>query len=202
VASAANYTEIVFAKQATDVVFELMVTVEDPLADPSISDEARFTTWLSITVSNPSDRRLALHYIGYSGWVHDYEAENGSAPDRRAQDDVLLLPDGTPLLFYRAITNLVPFPEYREFVEPRSQATFTYHFDLGRYPDVLRFDATRSVYRYALGAGIPFREVEWFHHVLVQVMILGVPTDYEETTPLFYLATLPIIDREVGFELG
>ena len=60
-ASAANYTEIVFAKQATDVVFELMVTVEDPLADPSISDEARFTTWLSITVSNPSDRRLALH---------------------------------------------------------------------------------------------------------------------------------------------
>lgn len=201
-ATAANYAEIVFAKHATDVVFDLFVELDDPLPAPGISDNASFIAHLSFTVRNPSDRRLSIHYVGYTGWVHDYEAENGSAPERRSLDDFLFAPDGSVMLFYRAITGFAIFPTYTEFIDARSEATFAYPFVLDRDPEVIRFDATRDIYEYAANVGIPETNVGWFHHVLVQLRILDVPTDYEETTPLFYLHTLPIIDREVGFELG
>lgn len=189
-----------FAKLGTGVSFNMSVSVFDPLADPMISDNATFTSWVNVTVVNPSDRRLTLHYLAYSGWIHDLEVENGSALDRRPQDNFLPRPDGSILLYFRSFAGAVAFPTPTAFIEAHAQRTFAFSFSLERNL-VFRFDSTRSIVQFAQARNLTWSDIDWFHHVVLQIQILGVPTNYEETTSLFYLHTFPIIEREAGFEL-
>ncbi|HKW42961.1 MAG TPA: hypothetical protein VJP06_02130 [Thermoplasmata archaeon] len=199
IVTVANYSEVVFAKIVTDAVFNTSVAYADPSADPAISDNATFVTWVNVTLVNPSDRRLTMHFVSYTAWIHDLEVENGSALDRFPQDNVMVLPDSTVHYYFRAFAGSVTFPTPTEFLEPHSQLSLSFSFTLTKALP-FRFDSTRSIVRFAVAHNLTWANVDWFHHVVVQMQVLGVPTNYEETA-VYYLHLFPIIQREAGYEL-
>lgn len=168
VASAAGYTAIIYARTTVSLSAAPDVTWSGTSSTGVLLPNGTVTAHLVLTVSNPSDRVLALTSVAHRSWIEDLPAEAGLVT--RA-DSILTNATGTHR-FYSAF--LGSFGVTDVLVPAHASRTITYLFNLTA-ASVQEFLAVQNITAYAshvLGSGTA---APWIHWVEIALVLQDVP---------------------------
>ncbi len=198
VASAVNYSSVVFAQSTVSIAPQTTLSFQGTDPNGSLRPNGSLSIALRVRVDNPSTRTLHLRLLAFSEWIEDGPAETGLNQTRLATDARMDSPNG-PRYFYRL------FGESREVTEsavpPRGNATYAYTFSLSASVDATRFTALRNITDYWLSTSGSIIPARWNFWVRLALVIDGVlPASSPTAAP--YLRTIGSIDRQEGLNLA
>jgi len=198
VASALNYSSIVFAQSTVSIAPQTTLSFQGTDSNGSLRPNGSLSIALRVRVDNPSARTLHLRLLAFSEWIEDGPAEAGLNQTRLATDARMDSPSG-PRYFFRL------FGESKEVTESAvpllGNATYAYTFSLSASVDAARFTALRNITDYWLSTSGGISAVRWNFWVRLALVIDGVvPASSPTAAP--YLRTISSIDRQEGLNLA
>lgn len=196
VVAAAGYAGVIRAHTVVLLAPERTVTWSGTSLDGVLLSNGTVAVHLRLTVTNPSERVLAVSSIAYKSWIEDLPAEAG-LPNLGRSDNVLVNLTGTYLFFMAFLGSFDVTPVT---VPAHGTATVAFTFNLTRLSDAARFQAVQNITAYASSALGDGTRAPWLHWVSVTLVFRDLPPPSATTSG--YLTDLTRIVLTEGPNLG
>ena len=196
VAASTSFTEVIFARASARLVPDESVSFRGVDAAGVLLPNGTATLELSLTVTNPSRRTLALASITYESWIEDLPAEAG-IPNLGRTDAPHTNATGT-YLFFAAFLGSFELPSPVP-IPAQGTGTARFSFNLTSI-DAPRFNAVQNISLFASHAGRRVEQVPWVHWVQVVLSFPDMPAP--SATSGGYVVDLARIILEGGLKLG
>lgn len=196
VVASVSYSTLILAHAAVGLSSSRTVAYAGMPAGGGLSDSGSVNLTLTLVVTNPSPRSLALASFAYKAWIEDLPMKAG-LPNLGRTDDVLTNGTGTHY-FFKALfrtSDVTPVP-----IPPSGSGTLTLSFVLSRASDSTRFRAVQNITEFAAHVRGNGASVPWVHWVEVVVAIRDLPPPSPSANP--FLSSLIRIVLDEGENLG
>src|SRR5438034_1070834 len=172
VVSSASYSSVILAHTSVELAPSRTVSFTGTTATGALLATGAVNLTMTLTVTNPSSRSLALTSIAYKSWIEDLPMERG-LPNLGRTDQVFDNETGTHYFFkaFLGSVSVLPVP-----IPPRGAGTLTLSFVLTRSSDVARFGAVQNITEYAAQVRGNGTVMPWIHWVQLVVEVRDLPT--------------------------
>jgi len=196
VVSSASYSSVILAHTSVELAPSRTVSFTGTTATGALLSSGSVNLTMTLTVTNPSSRGLALTSFAYKSWIEDLPMERG-LPTLGRTDQVLDNETGTHYFFtaYLGSLNVLPVP-----IPPKGTGTLTVSFVLTRSSDAARFGAVQNITEYAAQVRGNGTIMPWLHWVQLVVEVRDLPTPGPDAN--VFLSSLIRIVLEEGPNLG
>jgi len=194
--SSASYSSVILAHTSVEMGPSRTVSFTGTTAMGALLATGAVNLTMTLTVTNPSSRSLALTSIAYKSWIEDLPMERG-LPNLGRTDQVLDNETGTHYFFKAYLGSLSVLPVA---IPPGGIGTLTLSFVLTRSSDAARFGVVQNITEYAAQVRGNGTVMPWIHWVQLVVEVRDLPTPGPDANP--FLSSLTRIVLEEGPNLG
>jgi hypothetical protein len=195
-AASASYSSVLLAHTSVALTPSRTVTFTGTTTTGALLPGGSVNVTMTLSVTNPSSRSLALVSFAYKSWIEDLPMEAG-LPNLGRTDQIFDNETGRHY-FFRAFlgsVDVVPVP-----VPPKGSGTVTMSFVLTLASAAARYGAVQNITEYAAQVRGNGTVMPWLHWVQLVVEVRDLPTPGPDANP--FLSSLTRIVLEEGPNLG
>ncbi len=189
VASAMNYSDIAYAKLAVEARTELTMSADGLDAMDNVQSATVLYFNATVSVTNPSERRILLQFLTYRTWIRNFYLEDQ------------LGSNGSWMSHYTVLVRNYTFQGFSKAIQPHSTLTFHLNWSFSEVSNPATFTGFQKIINYTHSSrGLKWNETEWHHFYVYKMLITEVPNLYYGPNA-GYLIELPVIHKEQGMNM-